>query len=148
MEIDEKINEIIQQAKEEGAYKENFDAFEQEVYDQGFHDAIYFMLWNPSERSCSNCQYQNSRELLWGRVLWAKILEPKIGGIVMAWVAVNRYGDEYIFEAFPERLNCVWAPTFYEYENRVYDYVELPKGTIKKLIGRELSWDDEPVELK
>lgn len=38
MEIYEKINEIIQQAKEEGAYKENFDAFEQEVYDQGFHD--------------------------------------------------------------------------------------------------------------
>ena len=23
----------------------------------------------------------------------------------------------------------------------------LPKGSIKKLIGRELSWDDEPVEL-
>lgn len=63
MEINEKINEIIQQAKEEGAYKENFDAFEQEVYDQGFHDAIYFMLWNPSERSYSNCQYQNSRQL-------------------------------------------------------------------------------------
>lgn len=66
----------------------------------------------------------------------------------MAWVAVNRYGDEYIFEAFPERLQSVWAPTFCEYENRVYDYVELPKGSIKKLIGRELSWDDEPVELK
>lgn len=70
------------------------------------------------------------------------------GRIVMAWVAVNRYGDEYIFEAFPERLNCVWAPTFCEYENRVYDYVELPKESIKKLIGRELSWNDEPVELK
>ena len=26
--------------------------------------------------------------------------------------------------------------------------VELPKGTIKKLIGRELTWDDEPIELK
>lgn len=26
--------------------------------------------------------------------------------------------------------------------------VELPKGTIKKLIGRELKWEDEPVELK
>lgn len=37
----------------------------------------------------------------------------------MAWVAVNRYGDEYIYEAMPERLNCVWAPTFCEYENRV-----------------------------
>lgn len=30
----------------------------------------------------------------------------------MAWVAVNRYGDEYIFEAFPERLNCVWRQHF------------------------------------
>lgn len=44
MEINEKIDEIIQLAKEEGAYMENFDAFEQEVYDQGFHNAIYFML--------------------------------------------------------------------------------------------------------
>lgn len=49
----------------------------------------------------------------------------------MAWVAVNWNGDEYIFEAFPERLNCVWAPTFCEYENRVYDYVELPKGALR-----------------
>ena len=66
----------------------------------------------------------------------------------MAWVAVNRYDDEYIFEAMPKRFYCVWAPTYCEYENRVYDYVELPKGSIKKLIGRELSWNDEPVELK
>ena len=58
------------------------------------------------------------------------------------------YFTSFGFEAFPERLNCVWAPTFYEYENRVYDYVELPKGSIKKLIGRELSWNDEPVELQ
>lgn len=26
--------------------------------------------------------------------------------------------------------------------------VELPKGSIKKLIGRDLTWEDEPVELK
>ena len=26
--------------------------------------------------------------------------------------------------------------------------VFLPKGTIKKLIGRELTWENEPVELK
>lgn len=25
--------------------------------------------------------------------------------------------------------------------------LELPKGSIQKLIGRELTWDDEPVEL-
>ena len=27
-------------------------------------------------------------------------------------------------------------------------YVLLPKGSIKKLIGRELTFEDEPVELK
>lgn len=26
--------------------------------------------------------------------------------------------------------------------------IEIPQGSIKKLIGRELSWNDEPVELK
>lgn len=28
------------------------------------------------------------------------------------------------------------------------DFVRMPKGSIKKLIGRELSWSDEPVKLK
>lgn len=66
----------------------------------------------------------------------------------MAWVSVNLNGDEYIYESMPERFYCEWKPTFCEYENRVYDYVELPKGSIKKLIGRELSWSDDPIELK
>ena len=26
--------------------------------------------------------------------------------------------------------------------------IELPKGSIYKLIGKELTWDDEPIELK
>lgn len=78
MEINEKINEIIQQAKEEGAYTEDFDAFEQEVYDQGFHDAIYFMLWNPSERSCSNCEYQHSRQLCGEDYCGTKYWRPKL----------------------------------------------------------------------
>nr|DAL47933.1 MAG TPA_asm: hypothetical protein [Caudoviricetes sp.] len=66
----------------------------------------------------------------------------------MAWVAVNPNGDEYIFEEKPKRFYVLWHPTLCEYQDRVYDYVELPKGSIKKLIGRELSWEDEPVELK
>lgn len=57
----------------------------------------------------------------------------------MAWVSVNWNGDEQIYDAMPERFYCVWAPTFCEYENRVYDYVELTKGSIKKLIGRATS---------
>ena len=35
-----------------------------------------------------------------------------------------------------------------DYDNIYDDYVRLPKGYIKKLIGKGLSWEDEPVELK
>ena len=66
----------------------------------------------------------------------------------MAWVAVNENEDEYIFEAIPERcFGCQWLPTFCESQDRIYDSIKLPKGSIKKLIGRELSFTDEPVEL-
>ena len=27
-------------------------------------------------------------------------------------------------------------------------FVELPKGSVEKLLGKKLSWKDEPVELK
>ena len=78
MEINEKIDEIIQQAKEEGTYQDDFGAFEQEVYDQGFRNAIYFMLWNPSERSCSNCEYRYSRELCGEEYCGQKYWSPKL----------------------------------------------------------------------
>ena len=78
MEINEKIDEIIQQAKEEGVYQDDFGAFEQETYDQGFHDAIYFMLWNPSERSCSNCEYRYSREICGEEYCGQKYWSPKL----------------------------------------------------------------------
>lgn len=78
MEINEKIDEIIQQAKEEKAYMEAFDAFEQEIYDNCFRDAISFMLWNPSERSCSNCRYKNSRELCGEDYCGLKYWSPKL----------------------------------------------------------------------
>lgn len=60
----------------------------------------------------------------------------------MAWVAVNKNGDEVLFDFEPERYN-----DFFWVED-VGDDIYLPKGSIKKLIGRELSWKDEPVELK
>ena len=46
----------------------------------------------------------------------------------MAWVATDANGQETIFE--------------------FGDFLYLPKGSIKKLIGRDLDWNDEPVELK
>lgn len=47
---------------------------------------------------------------MWGRVLWAKILEPKIGGIVMSWLAVDKGGCEHIFAEKPCRneSNTLW----------------------------------------
>ena len=59
----------------------------------------------------------------------------------MAWVAIDKCGSEWIFEYCPFRKDD-WE---WGYED--YGYLELPKGSISKLIGRELTWNDEPVEL-
>ena len=59
----------------------------------------------------------------------------------MAWLAVDESGLEGIYEDKPYRAHdCIWLS--------ILDWVGLPPGSIKKLIGRELSWSDEPVELK
>lgn len=65
----------------------------------------------------------------------------------MAWVAVDFDGEEHIYASEPERseeCRC-WQVDSWRLS---VDIVKLPPGTIKKLIGRELSWNDEPVELK
>lgn len=58
----------------------------------------------------------------------------------MAWAAVDKDGIETIYMSKPNRFD--------EYWDDCCPSIELPKGTINKLIGRELSWEDEPVELK
>ena len=78
----------------------------------------------------------------------------------MAWVAICESGLERLFNAKPIRKKDFWKPSVIgqtstlndwgdeEYEDLYDDWVSLPKGSIKKLIGRELTWEDEPVELK
>lgn len=66
----------------------------------------------------------------------------------MAWLAVDNSGDECIFQSKPHRSKGykTWDIDYWAtYET---DIIELPKGSIKKLIGRELTWDDEPVKLE
>lgn len=63
----------------------------------------------------------------------------------MAWVAVTKQGREFISMCKPIRVADEdnyygWKDTFTE--------ISLYSGSIKKLIGRDLSWSDEPVELK
>lgn len=60
----------------------------------------------------------------------------------MAWLAVNYHGVEVILSDRPKKLfRRLWG-------NDKTQIIPLPQGSIKKLIGRELSWQDEPVELK
>lgn len=61
----------------------------------------------------------------------------------MAWVAVDKDGREGIYQFRPKRVNNYFVP-LYEYSMCLV----LPKGSIKKLIGRDLTWEDNPVELK
>lgn len=61
----------------------------------------------------------------------------------MAWLAVDLNDEEYIFEYEPIR-NFEYS-RFLSYD--MDGYIDLPQGTIEKIIGRKLTWDDEPVEI-
>lgn len=62
----------------------------------------------------------------------------------MAWVAVSRTGEEYIFNSKPYKVEGF----HYWLSSSKNQGISLPYKTIEKIIGKELSWDDEPVELK
>ena len=64
----------------------------------------------------------------------------------MEWVAVDKDGEEHIFNDIPKRGYCVFR-SINKYGVDIKKIL-LSKGTIKKLIGRDLTWEDEPVELK
>ena len=70
----------------------------------------------------------------------------------MAWVAVSKAGTELISPVKPVKdgtwWSCVEEISIEGEYGDVEMSIELPKGSIKKLIGRELTFGDEPVELK
>ena len=58
----------------------------------------------------------------------------------MVWVAVDKDGTERISPEFPERYAVCWS-------GWDFTIIDIPKGSIWRLLGRELSWKDDPVEL-
>jgi len=70
------------------------------------------------------------------------------------WVAVDGHGREFMFSKKPYKsfpcmdLEVMWGQAW------VVDSIDspygvlLPNGTIEKLIGRKLTYSDEPVQLK
>lgn len=92
---------------------------------------------------------------------------------ITAWVAVDKDGTEKIFNSIPIRRNDLISIAFGIVTQRTIrnaynknkrrkwaahwstdetdplpeGAIVLPKGSIQKLIGRNLTWKDEPVEL-
>lgn len=76
--------------------------------------------------------------------------QKKYGG----WLCVEQSKSEWLFTSLPIRqiekdpdtgkVYSNWHPS----SNNYNDCQELDKGTIKKLIGRVLTWEDEPVKVE
>lgn len=64
--------------------------------------------------------------------------------MIMAWVAVNKDGSELVFDKKPYRYEPFWIWCLYSNT----DAPKLPKGSIKKITGRDISWSDEPLLIK
>ena len=58
----------------------------------------------------------------------------------MAWLAVDKDGEEWIYVQKPERFDSCW-------DISSDDCHLLQDGVIKKLTGRKMTWDDEAVEI-
>lgn len=68
----------------------------------------------------------------------------------MAFLSVNKDGTELITPNEPYRdypAKDSWNDYYDNGEEYVSLEVELPKGTIFKIIGYELNWNDKPVEI-
>lgn len=66
----------------------------------------------------------------------------------MAYLCVDKDGTELIFKEKPysDNYGSFWSCSYYVTRDNFA--IELPHGSIAKLIGRELTWEDEPYELK
>lgn len=74
-----------------------------------------------------------------------------VGGLVMAWIARDLSEDLYVYDSKPVRDNgfheWIIPDTF---RCKIFDLnmVFLPSDADEKLIGRHITWEDNPVELK
>jgi hypothetical protein len=66
----------------------------------------------------------------------------------MAYLAVDKDGTETIYNTKPIRgTNQIKCNTeMWVLPRMSTHYIILPKGSIKKLIGKDLTWNDEPVK--
>ena len=66
----------------------------------------------------------------------------------MAWVAVDKDSSECIYFYKPSRSRYNYWTDRNNEIGREDSGIDIPKGSIKQLIGRDLTWKDDAVELK
>lgn len=57
------------------------------------------------------------------------------------WLAVDKDGEEFIYSSRPSRRSIIWA------HGGGSSYLNVPKGTIERLLNYPLTWDDEAEEI-
>lgn len=69
----------------------------------------------------------------------------------MAYLVVNKNGDEMMFLGKPERIvhTSIYNKNIIDFEgwSRGGDVFKLQIGTIEKLMGKKITWEDEPIEI-
>lgn len=77
----------------------------------------------------------------------------KLGKQTIVFLAVNKNGDEVILDNFPVRQGEVWTDDRSAHDEEYFSVedhnsaIVLPKGTIHRLTGSYLTWEDAPVSL-
>jgi hypothetical protein len=66
----------------------------------------------------------------------------------MIWLAVGKDGKEGIYTSKPIRgINILTNKETWLLTNIYAHYAFVPKGTIKRLINKDLTWKDDPVKI-
>nr|DAY39053.1 MAG TPA: hypothetical protein [Caudoviricetes sp.] len=78
----------------------------------------------------------------------------EIGEQTIIFLAVNKNGDEVILDNAPARQGEIWTDERSAHDEEYFSVedhnsaIVLPRGTIYKLAGRHLTWEDDPISLK
>ena len=63
----------------------------------------------------------------------------------MAWLAVDADGQELIAVELPDRNRPTGIGISHYWGRGKFDIVNLPPGSIQKLTGKTITWNDEPI---
>lgn len=65
----------------------------------------------------------------------------------MAWLVVNK-DSEYglVFDEKPQRIGCHWEVEESIFNNQEFG-IPIETNSVIKLVGRQMHWEDKPVEI-